>query len=360
MTFAEKLIVLRKKDGLSQEDIAEKLDVTRQAVYKWENEQSMPDIEKIKTLSKMFNVSIDNLLDSKQDIIYKNDTAQAKKFGEVFTTGISPQSVNPEVANSVRTSEQERLLTTRRGILALCIIFSAIPFFSIFVVTSNLLNDQSATLNDLENWGTQIITAFIFAFGFAIAYKVLKESLFLVRIYERTYFFQQKKKEESKMYSKGYYYVMLQNDRLAWFFYDGEKKAFGFYFDGKEQLVCPLQNYHDYTCVMTGGGITEGEGTLGTGIMLGEANGVGVYSSPTYNYYAPTNFDFCLTYFDENGKPQEYSFRLNSTREYVMEEFKNAEDMWAISSNSISASTKEGYQKVKTKLDMEKTNQNQK
>ena len=78
MIFAEKLVVLRKKAGLSQEDIADKLDISRQAVYKWENDQSKPDIEKLKLLSKLFDVSIDNLLDDKEDTEYKS--SESKKF----------------------------------------------------------------------------------------------------------------------------------------------------------------------------------------------------------------------------------------------------------------------------------------
>lgn len=62
MIFADKLILLRKKNGLSQETLAEKLDVTRQAVSRWEGAQTYPDISKIILISKMFDVSTDYLL----------------------------------------------------------------------------------------------------------------------------------------------------------------------------------------------------------------------------------------------------------------------------------------------------------
>lgn len=62
MTFADKLIDLRKRQGWSQEELAEKMDVTRQSVSKWEGAQSVPDIEKIIKLSELFNVSTDYLL----------------------------------------------------------------------------------------------------------------------------------------------------------------------------------------------------------------------------------------------------------------------------------------------------------
>ena len=74
MTFAEKLKSLRKQASMSQEQLAEKLGVSRQAVTKWETDTGIPDIENIKSISSLFDISIDelksllNLLESKTDI----------------------------------------------------------------------------------------------------------------------------------------------------------------------------------------------------------------------------------------------------------------------------------------------------
>ena len=62
MTFSDKLIALRKKAGWSQEELAERLNVSRQSVSKWESAQSMPDIDKIVQLSSLFSVTTDYLL----------------------------------------------------------------------------------------------------------------------------------------------------------------------------------------------------------------------------------------------------------------------------------------------------------
>lgn len=62
MIFADKLIDLRKKRGWSQEELAEQMGVTRQAVSKWEGAQSVPELEKILQLSRLFGVSTDYLL----------------------------------------------------------------------------------------------------------------------------------------------------------------------------------------------------------------------------------------------------------------------------------------------------------
>ena len=63
MSIGEKLKEGRKKAGLSQEQLSEKLCVSRQAITKWESNRGMPDIENIQNISKLFGVSIDYLLD---------------------------------------------------------------------------------------------------------------------------------------------------------------------------------------------------------------------------------------------------------------------------------------------------------
>ena len=62
MILAEKIIELRKKNGWSQEELAEKLHVSRQAVSKWEGAQSVPDLNKIISMADIFGVSTDYLL----------------------------------------------------------------------------------------------------------------------------------------------------------------------------------------------------------------------------------------------------------------------------------------------------------
>ncbi len=62
MILADKIIRLRKKNGWSQEELAEKMHVSRQAVSKWEGAQSVPDLEKVLRLSSLFGVTTDYLL----------------------------------------------------------------------------------------------------------------------------------------------------------------------------------------------------------------------------------------------------------------------------------------------------------
>ena len=71
MTFGEKLLKLRKQNGLSQEELASQLTVSRQAISRWEMGSSMPDVENVTQLSKLFGVSYEYLLNDE----YENEKA---------------------------------------------------------------------------------------------------------------------------------------------------------------------------------------------------------------------------------------------------------------------------------------------
>lgn len=60
--IGEKLSKLRKENGISQEQLAEKLNISRQAISKWENNETLPDTENLIAIAKLFNVSIDDLV----------------------------------------------------------------------------------------------------------------------------------------------------------------------------------------------------------------------------------------------------------------------------------------------------------
>ena len=68
MTFKEKLVILRKGKGLTQDEFAAAVGVSRQAVYKWECGQSYPEVPKLLEMKLLFTISIDELLDDSIDI----------------------------------------------------------------------------------------------------------------------------------------------------------------------------------------------------------------------------------------------------------------------------------------------------
>lgn len=78
MKFYEKLIILRKKALLSQEELAEKLDVTRQTISKWELGQSKPDIDKLQMMSKLFEVDVNTLTNEDISLEDNGETKEDK------------------------------------------------------------------------------------------------------------------------------------------------------------------------------------------------------------------------------------------------------------------------------------------
>ena len=79
MILAEKITEERKKNGWSQEEMAEKLSVSRQAVSKWESAQSTPDLQKVLRLAEIFGVSTDYLL--KDELKSETGTEREKSYG---------------------------------------------------------------------------------------------------------------------------------------------------------------------------------------------------------------------------------------------------------------------------------------
>lgn len=86
MNIADRIQSLRKIKGVSQEELADNIGVTRQAVSKWESEQSMPDIEKVILLSDYFDVTTDYLLKGIESVDNKGKKNIAPIFNIVATT----------------------------------------------------------------------------------------------------------------------------------------------------------------------------------------------------------------------------------------------------------------------------------
>lgn len=96
MNLAEKLKKARENAGFSQMDIAEKLNISRQAISKWENGWTSPDIDNLIILSDLYHISLDELLkdEKKKDANLENREEQNEK--KVF--GILPEEVGIIVA----------------------------------------------------------------------------------------------------------------------------------------------------------------------------------------------------------------------------------------------------------------------
>lgn len=95
MKFSEKLMNLRKSKGMSQEDLATKLNVTRQTISKWELDQTAPDMNKLVELSKLFEISLDELTNNVETVnsenVYKENAVEKKNKSisiKIFIVGL--------------------------------------------------------------------------------------------------------------------------------------------------------------------------------------------------------------------------------------------------------------------------------
>lgn len=76
--LSEKIYALRRKSGLSQEQLAEKIGVSRQAISKWEGGLSTPELDKLKALSEFFHVTMDELVSEQEPGTVAGDGAQER------------------------------------------------------------------------------------------------------------------------------------------------------------------------------------------------------------------------------------------------------------------------------------------
>lgn len=133
MILADKIIEMRKKSGWSQEELAEQLGVSRQAVSKWEGAQSVPDLERILAMSRLFGVSTDYLL--KDDIEEEKPIPVEESEGKV-------RRVSMEEANAYLRLVQENAKPVALAVAA-CIL-SPIPLLLLSVLGEETRLDGAA------------------------------------------------------------------------------------------------------------------------------------------------------------------------------------------------------------------------
>jgi transcriptional regulator with XRE-family HTH domain len=136
MTLAEKIIKLRKQRAWSQEELAEKVDVSRQSVSKWESGSSTPDINKLVILSKIFAVSTDFLLkDNMEAFIVQGpqpnslQDKQNQVLPETKINNVTMQQSTAYIDNKVQLAN----IVAKGVILCLC---SVLPLFLLFAISA--------------------------------------------------------------------------------------------------------------------------------------------------------------------------------------------------------------------------------
>ena len=226
MQLFEKISILRKKEGLSQEDLANKLDVSRQTVYKWESDLATPEIEKLKAIAKLFNVSFDYLLN---DNIETEDRTTKKIKMATREPYVLGEVVDPNHAN------------IDHGYAEKC---------NALIVDSEIyFNDNVAKMEDtLNNLGaTEIVQ-------------------------------------------------LMPNTSIA-FFYNSKNRTFGFYYNGKIQIACPIENYIDFYYDDENSEILNTNYNIAAMSLNG---GMGFGSMPSQVAIATNSTTVTLKYYKEN------------------------------------------------------------
>ena len=111
MTFKEKLVKLRKRSGITQEEFAKAVGVSRQAVYKWESGQSYPEVAKLLEIKALFNISIDDLLDDGYEVVLPEKTKKrrAKKVEEAAPAPQEEEKADDTPAKEETVPETEEI-----------------------------------------------------------------------------------------------------------------------------------------------------------------------------------------------------------------------------------------------------------
>lgn len=151
MILSDKIILLRKKNNLTQEELAEKLGVSRQSVSKWEMGNSIPDINKIIQLSDVFGVKTDYLLkDEIDDIEYSDDTVEELE---------AKKTISVEDANDFMSAYEEYSNNVAESISLFIISPVAVLVSQIIALTTNFKSEDFFVIGGI------VVLFLIIAFG---------------------------------------------------------------------------------------------------------------------------------------------------------------------------------------------------
>ena len=148
MILADKIIKLRKKNGWSQEELADKMNVSRQAVSKWESAQTIPDLEKILQLSVLFGVTTDYLL---------KDEIEDEEFTDDVSSETTVKRITIEEANAY--IEQRKKAAWRIALATFLCILSPITLIVLSILSE--LPNAIVTESTAGAVGLTVLFAFI-------------------------------------------------------------------------------------------------------------------------------------------------------------------------------------------------------
>lgn len=150
MTFGEKLKDARKKSGLSQEELAERIGVSRAAIAKWETDKGLPDIENLKAIAGLLDVSIDYLLDDENKLdlsVIKEPIDLSMCKGFIEKANAKDRLVKERFADC----DVYSLLTTKKLTTAQIVRDEVLTLFTAFLPEIGSFDSGTDILNAFEN-----------------------------------------------------------------------------------------------------------------------------------------------------------------------------------------------------------------
>ncbi len=193
MKFSEKLQNLRKENKLSQEQLADKLDVSRQSVSKWESVQTYPEMDKLLTLCKLFNITLDDL--TNDEVAYKEvKTKNKKTFNSLIDDVVYIIDKTYSMFKNMTTKERNKCIS-ELIILFIVLLLFRLPFEYILSLGNNILYYLPTGNYVLESMWTfliNIVYLILFLFTFIYIYKT-----YFLDKYKESKIPNDEKKEES-------------------------------------------------------------------------------------------------------------------------------------------------------------------
>lgn len=163
-SVGERLLQLRNEKGMTQEDLAEYLNVSRQSVSKWELNKTLPDVEKLMQLSELYEVTLDYLVKGVEPVDSRKnqvDNSAAQEVNSAEQSDLnkdsegtakeqqeSPEDVTEQMADGVHGATLE--MTVHRIVFLLAMIVSGILCICTFVFSIGLVNRHTFSLDDKQ------------------------------------------------------------------------------------------------------------------------------------------------------------------------------------------------------------------
>lgn len=146
MKLSKQIIRIRKLNNLTQEELANDLNVTRQAVSKWERDISLPDLETIKLISNKYNISIDTLMNN--DVIDEEEPVSIKKY--IFYLIIFSIPILGFIYLIIQAHINDNINIRNLAKAILIIIISIIIIFIVLYFAFNIISEIKRAYDQLK------------------------------------------------------------------------------------------------------------------------------------------------------------------------------------------------------------------